>query len=447
MSLGFSSAERSVRGAADAHHAANGESKSRRPLERKAQIAYRDLMIESDISGTTRRLYFEDPYRTGFEAEVVEKSVRDEHPAVVLAETCFYPESGGQPADKGTLNGTEVLDVRDESGRIVHVLAKDLDGTRVRGEIDGRTRFERMQQHTGQHILSQVFVEILSGETRSFHMGDDVSTLEIGIGTVSDEDVDRVEDRANAVVFENRDVKTYWVDENDVDRVPLRRPPKKSGTLRIVEVDGFDFSACGGTHCRRTGEVGLIKIPGWEKIRGNVRFRFVCGFRALRDYAEKTRGLRRVAGLFSTSESEAPDCVVKALDEAKEAKKALRRLEDGLAAFEARDMCAESDGPVVRAAFSDKSPEAVRALALNIIRGGGHAAVLGLASRDVARLWLAAPESLGLDVRKAVPAVAAVVPVKGGGRSSLVELVLEDARFLEKALDAAAAELLKFLYS
>jgi alanyl-tRNA synthetase len=402
-------------------------------------------MIESEVGGTTRRLYFEDPYRTGFEAEVVEKSVRDGHPAVVLDETCFYPESGGQPADKGTLNGVEVLDVREENGRIVHVLAKDLDGTRVRGEIDGGTRFERMQQHTGQHILSQVFVEILSGETRSFHMGDDVSTLEIGIGTVSDEDVDRVEGRANAVVFENREVKTYWVDENDVNRVPLRRPPKKSGTLRIVEVDGFDFSACGGTHCRRTGEVGLIKILGWEKIRGNIRFRFVCGFRALRDYAAKTRGMRRVAGYFSTSESEAPECAAKALDEAKETKKALCRLEETLAAFEARDMCAGAEGRVVRAAFSDKSPEAVRALALNIIRGGGHAAVLGLASRDIARLWLGAPETLGADVRKIIPAVAAVVPVKGGGRPSLVELVLEDAARLNEALDAACAEIRKSL--
>lgn len=402
-------------------------------------------MVQQDVGGTTRRLYFEDPYRTGFEAEVMEKTLRDGHPAVVLDETCFYPESGGQPADKGTLNGVEILDVREENGRIVHVLAKDLDGTRVRGEIDGRTRFERMQQHTGQHILSQAFVEILSGGTRSFHMGDDVSTLEIGIGTVSDEDVDRVEDRANAVVFENRDVKTYWVDENDVDRVPLRRPAQKEGALRIVEVDGFDFSACGGTHCRRTGEVGLIKILGWEKIRGNLRFRFVCGFRALRDYAEKNRGLRRVAGFFSTSESEAPDCVAKTLDEAKETKKALRRLEDSLAAYEARDMCAGAEGRVVRAALSDKSPEAVRTLALNIIRGGGHAAVLGLVSRDRAQLWLAAPESLGADVRKIVPAVAAVVPVKGGGRPSLVELILEDPARLNEALDAAAAEIRKSL--
>lgn len=402
-------------------------------------------MSEESRVAPTRRLYFEDPYRTRFEAGIVEKTVRDGHPAVVLDETCFYPESGGQPADKGTLNGVEVLDVRGENGRIIHVLGKDLEGTHVTGEIDGRTRFERMQQHTGQHILSQVFVEILSGETRSFHMGDDVSTLEIGIGIVSDADLDRVENRANAVVFENRDVKTYWVDENDVDRVPLRRPPKKSGTLRIVEVDGFDFSACGGTHCRRTGEIGLIKIVGWEKIRGNIRFRFVCGFRALRDYAEKTRGLRRVAGLFSTSESEAPDGVAKALAEAKETKKALRRLEDSLAAFEARDMCAGAEGRVVRAALSDRSPEAVRALALNIIRGGEHAAVLGLASRDDARLWLAAPESLGVDVRKAVPAVAAVVPVKGGGRPSLVELVLEDAGLLENAIDAACAEIRKSL--
>jgi alanyl-tRNA synthetase len=137
-----------------------------------------------------------------------------------------------------------------------------------------------MQQHTGQHILSQAFWEVLKGETRSFHLGPEVSTLEIGLGAVAEAELDKVEDRANTVVWEDREVKTYFVPEERIDEVPLRRPPKKQGLLRVVEVDGFDYSACGGTHVRRTGEIGGIKIVGAEKIRGNLRFEGPVGAEA-----------------------------------------------------------------------------------------------------------------------------------------------------------------------
>ena len=161
-----------------------------------------------------------------------------------------------------------------------------------------------MQQHTGQHVLSQAFWELLKGETLSFHMGPDVSTLEIGLKTISDSDCDRVEDRANAVVWQNREVKTYFVPEERIAEVPLRRPPKKQGLLRVVEVDGFDYSACGGTHVRRTGEIGLIKLGGIEKIRGNLRFDFLCGGRALRDYRAEDRAVRKLAAAFSCPPAE-----------------------------------------------------------------------------------------------------------------------------------------------
>ena len=188
----------------------------------------------------TQRLYYDDAYLLEFEAEVVARVERDGHPAVILDRTAFYPESGGQPWDKGTLGGVEVLAALDEDGAIVHVLRSAIAAGPVLGRIDRATRLDHMQQHTGQHVLSQAFWELLKGETLSFHMGPDVSTLEIGLKTISDAGCDRVEDRANAVVWEDRPVKTYFVPEERIGEVPLRRPPKKQGLLRVVEVDGFD---------------------------------------------------------------------------------------------------------------------------------------------------------------------------------------------------------------
>ncbi|MEN6311230.1 MAG: alanyl-tRNA editing protein, partial [Acidobacteriota bacterium] len=175
---------------------------------------------ETMTAAATRRLYFEDAYLREFEAEVVERRNQEGLPAVVLDRTCFYPESGGQPWDKGTLGGIEVVQVIDVEGTILHVLRADVTETTVHGRIDWPTRFDHMQQHTGQHILSQAFFEVLKGETKSFHLGADVSTVEIGLAAASDADLDKVEERANAVVWEDREIKTYFVPEDKIGAVP-----------------------------------------------------------------------------------------------------------------------------------------------------------------------------------------------------------------------------------
>ncbi len=254
----------------------------------------------------TRRLFFEDVGLCEFAGRVVERRTVEGKPAVVLDQTAFYAESGGQPWDLGTLNGIPVLQVLDDEGAIVHVLERDVDGESVLGTIDWARRLDHMQQHTGQHVLSQAFIEIVNGETRSFHLGADVSTLEIGIGQISDETLDRVERRANEIVFEDRAVKTYFVPSERIAEVPLRRPPKVEGLVRVVEVEGFDYSACGGTHVRRTGEIGLIKVIASERIRGNVRFTFVCGGRALADSQVKTRVCRGLVGKFNVPDQGNP---------------------------------------------------------------------------------------------------------------------------------------------
>jgi alanyl-tRNA synthetase len=385
----------------------------------------------------TRRLYFEDAYLREFEADILERRIHEGFPAVVLDKTCFYPESGGQPWDKGTLGGVEVLQVVDRDGIILHVLKEDVTAASVRGLIDWPTRFDHMQQHTGQHILSQAFFEVLKGETLAFHLGADVSTLELGLRTLPEEDLDRVEDRANAVVWEDREVKTYFVPEEKIDGVPLRRPPKKQGLLRVVEVTGYDYSACGGTHCRRSGEVGLIKVLGIEKIRGHVRFEFLCGGRALADFRMKDRGVRTIAGFFSSLPKDTAAQVEKLAADHKTIKKRARKLEERLASFDAQEIIRGVSGWIISGVLADRTPEEARFLALNIIRSGEFAVLYGAAGESQGHLIFARSDSLGTDLRELIPIVGALVPVKGGGGPSLLELVTPEKDKLGPAVEAA----------
>ena len=385
----------------------------------------------------TMRLFYDDARLMEFEAEVVERREHEGLPAYVLDRTAFYPESGGQPWDKGTLDGVEVIKVVEDDGAILHVLAKEIAGPRVRGLVDRPTRFDHMQQHTGQHVLSQAFWEVLKGETLSFHLGPDMSTLEIGLRAITDADADRVEDRANAIVWEDREVKAYLVPEERIGEVPLRRPPKKHGLLRVVEVDGFDYSACGGTHCRRTGEIGAIKLGGIEKIRGNLRFEFLCGGRALRDHRGKDRTVRKLAATFSCAAADVGAQVDKLSAEHKALKKRSRRLEERLAAFEAREIVQGAPGPVISGVLDDKTPDEARFLALNITRNGPFAVVYGTRGESQGHLVLARADALDIDLRTAVPVVSAVVPVKGGGGPSLVELVTPEKARLAEAVESA----------
>ena len=371
----------------------------------------------------TVRLYFDDPYLVEFEASVVRRETRGGRPALVLDRTAFYPESGGQPADRGEINGVKVLDVQEDGDDIWHSVETDIPGGAVRGQVDWPLRFDRMQQHTGQHVLSQAFIEVLKGETRSFHLGDEVSTLEIGLDRVDESALERVERAANAVVFEDREVKTYFVSGDKIGEVPLRRPPKKEGTLRIVEVAGFDYSACGGTHVRHAGEIGLIKITRWEKIRGNLRFDFLCGRRALADYARKNALTRQLGGLFSVGDKDVPQAAEKALADLKAQKKAARAMQEALAGYEAKAVIESAPGRVIRRMFTDKTPEDVKLLALKVIRQSERIVVFGAKASPQSHIILARSDDSPLDLRQFVPLIIAKTGGKGGGSSSLVEVV------------------------
>ncbi len=387
----------------------------------------------------TRRLYFEDPYRVEFEARVLARRDLPEGQALILDQTCFYPEGGGQPADKGSLSGVEVTHVFEQDDEILHLMASPVADEAVTGRIDWDTRFDHMQQHSGQHVLSQCFHKLLNGKTVSFHLGEKISTLEIALASITDADIARIEDCANRAVFQNREIETYFVERDEIARVPLRKPPQKSGRIRVVEVAGFDYTACGGTHPRRTGEIGCIKLLKQERIRNHVRFEFVSGGRALRDYGRKQVVLSDLALKFSSGEADLPLAVDKLMTEHKELKRELRKLEERILQHEAREMVRNSAAPVIVKLFEEGSPQELRQLALAVIRSPGRVTLFGLRTGERAHLIMARSEDLEVDLRDLIPMVSPLLDAKGGGRPSLVELVGTKPSALAAALEKARA--------
>ncbi|UCE40935.1 MAG: hypothetical protein JSV17_16055 [Candidatus Aminicenantes bacterium] len=386
----------------------------------------------------TKRLYFEDPYQVEFEAHVIQRITYEGNPAVVLDKTCFYPEGGGQPADKGTIDGVLVIHVLEKDDQIIHVLEKDLSSDAVKGEINWSIRFDHMQQHAGQHILSQCFVQLFDAATRSFHLGEESSTLEVDKRNMSEEEAERVERHANDVVFQNKEIKTCFYGEKEISDVRLRRPPKKMGDIRVVEVSDFDYTACGGTHPRSTGEIGTIKILRWDRIRDNVRLEFICGIRAVQDYARKHRDLKTLSNILTVDDREIVASFEKTKSDLKMQKRINRKMQEKIIQHEAEDMIQKAEGKLLKRIFTDRSQEEIRLLTLLIIRKGEFVALFGLKGDERVHVFLACSENLGLDMRELEPVVSPLIEGKGGGRSSLVEISGQKKENLEQALEAAS---------
>ena len=213
-----------------------------------------------------------------FTAEVVAQDVTQRGTAVSLDRTAFYPTSGGQPYDIGTINDVPVIDVwEDDHGEVWHLLEHPLSDKVVIGRIDQERRLDHIQQHTGQHLLSAGFFNLCQANTIGFHLGAELSTIDLDVPELSWETAYQVEAEVNAVVWENRPVTISYVTDDKIDQVPLRKPAKVKGNIRVIWVEDYDASACGGTHARNTGEVGLVKITGIEHYKGGVRISFLCG--------------------------------------------------------------------------------------------------------------------------------------------------------------------------
>jgi len=391
----------------------------------------------------TVRLYQADSYRTEFEAAVVDVRPHGEQWAVVLDRTAFYPTSGGQPHDTGRLGGMRVTEVlEDDQERIVHIASGRVDGT-VTGTIDWPRRFDHMQQHTGQHMLSQAFLQALGAQTRAVHLGATSSTLDLELSGLTAEGAGRVEDVANQIVFEDRPVNVREVDESALADLGLRRPPKKRGLIRVVEVEGFDRSACGGTHVRRTGEVGPIKIRRWEHVKGGLRVEFLCGWRALRDHRWKNALVLELAARFTVKDAELADAVDRQAAQLRERERQVGDLRERLVDLEARRLLDDLTGTprVVAAVLPGWPAETVSALAGRLAAEAAVVAALGTAD---GRLVIARSADLDLDAAAILSGVARPRGGRGGGRPAYAQGAVPAQRIGE-AVEAARAEVMTVL--
>lgn len=381
----------------------------------------------------TQRIYYNDSYLRRFNAEVIASAPGGS--TVYLDRTAFYPTSGGQPFDLGSIAGVAVQDVVDEGDSVAHVLAAPLDPGPVECVIDWDRRFDHMQQHTGQHLLSAVFEELFGLHTVSFHLGAEASTIDLEGGPLDSAAAARAERRANQLIFENRPVTVVYEDAAQVEG--LRKPSGREGTLRIVCIDSLDRSACGGTHVRSTGEIGAILIRKLEKIRQSVRAEFLCGARAVARARADYESLNKIAQLVSASFDDAPATVAAQLEAARAAEKSRRKLDAELAVYQGKELYqATAPGPdgIRRATrrAAKGSQEELRALAQSFT--AQPKAVFVAALNDPPSILLATSADSGIDAGQTLKAALAEAGGRGGGASRMAQGSVPDAGLIEKVM-------------
>ena len=371
----------------------------------------------------TERLYYQDSYLKEFKARIIKKVKIDDQPAVVLDRTAFYPTSGGQPYDIGVIQDVSVVEVVEESKEIIHILKEELKeeiNSEVIGKINWERRFDHMQQHTGQHILSGALMKIWEAETVSFHLGEKLCTLDIAKDNLTSGEAYQVEELANRIIFEDRLIKCSFVEgEDELKSFDLRKIPDRKGKIRIIEVKDFDFSACGGTHCRASGEVGLIKITRWEKRGNEIRLEFICGKRAWEDYSWKNEMVKNIANKLTIKDTELGDVVDRILDERKEAGKKIKDLHENLQEYKALDLLhnktvKKGDIKIINKVFEDESVEEVRRLANKIINLEECVLLFGVKG-ERANLLFACSNNLNYDMNKLIKEACKFVEGRGGG--------------------------------
>jgi alanyl-tRNA synthetase len=385
----------------------------------------------------TERLYYHDCYLREFRANVIEAA--DEGRRVYLDRTVFYPTSGGQPFDMGTLGGVAVDEVVDEDDRIAHVLEAPLKDAEVAGQIDWARRFDHMQQHTGQHLLSAVLLELFDVPTLSFHMGAVTSTIDVGTPALDPKRLERVEERCAEICAEARPVAISF--EEATSELGLRKASERTGTLRIVAIEGLDRSACGGTHVRSTAEIGPLFTRKLEKLRGNVRIEFVCGLRALRQARADFRTLSEISRGLSAPFEDTPALVTGLIEKAKALEKTSERLAGELAKREGRELYAATAldaGGVRRATQRGPIDDATRARAQAFV-AGSKSVFLAVCDQPPS-LLLAASADSGVHAGNQLKAAVTAAGGRGGGNQALAQGSVPSGDALETVIESLAVK-------
>jgi alanyl-tRNA synthetase len=373
----------------------------------------------------TERLYYSDSHLIEFDARVVDVTDRvSGWTAVVLDRTAFYPTGGGQPSDTGTLNGARVAECIDDGDNgVLHVVQGSAPsrGEMVHGRVDWSRRLDHMQQHTGQHILSQAFVTLFNAPTKSFRVLETSCEIDVDLNNPTSEIIERAVELANNVIWEDRAITIRNVTSTEAAELPLRREPARDGDLRLIEIDGFDLTPCGGTHAYRTGEVGMIAVRSWERAKGLTRIEFVAGTRALADYRKANKSAREVAALFSTGRDDAPQLAAQMVEEHKELNRRIRALEEIVAGVEAEKLLTAAPAGVVSQVFDGRDVESLKKLAHALIEKPGVVALLASRDKDTARLVFARSADAPGDMSALIREACAMLDGRGGGKPDMAQ--------------------------
>ncbi|NBC30499.1 MAG: hypothetical protein GVY29_10995 [Spirochaetes bacterium] len=405
----------------------------------------------------TRTLYHEDPYLISFTA-TIERIDRVDGGSdggadaeagdllIVLDRSAFYPEGGGQPADVGTIAGGRVVDVQKRGGEIVHRVRMrsgvatqepgaaasfpQAQGESVSCSVDWEHRFDYMQQHTGQHVISGALMHVGAYPTVSVHQGEEYTTIEVGVESIPEDDLQRVEERAIDTVAADAAVRDYVVTDAEVPALDLRRPPKVSGKIRIVEIEGFDRTACGGVHLKRTGEVGWIKLIDTERIRGRVRTVWKIGTRAVRDYRLKTQVTSELTDLLSVQPAEIPERTRSLVSKLSDREWQIQNLRRRIAALVADSLVAESSaaetaGPVL-GRLAEEDADMLRDVAERVVEAHGRVVAL-VAPQESRLLWcIGVTSDRGFDFNAVRRELLDPIGGKGGGKPPFWQGIAEN---------------------
>jgi alanyl-tRNA synthetase len=415
----------------------------------------------------TERLYYNDSHLIEFEATVTDKTDRvSGWTAVILDRTAFYPTGGGQPSDTGTLDNTRVVEcVEDEENGVLHVIQGQAPevGAIVTGRVDWPRRLDHLQQHTGQHILSQAFVTLFNAPTRGFRVMQESSEIDVELTNPTNELIERAIGLANNVIWEDRQINIKSATPEEAVGLPLRKDPSRDGELRLIEIEGFDLTPCGGTHAYRTGEVGIIAVRSWERAKGLTRIEFVAGGRALTDYRRANKTARALAALFSAGRDDAANLAAHLVEENKDLHRRLRTLEEVAARVEADELLANAPATsvagttvngagvsrvsesastkIVSQVFDNRDAESLKRLALALIAHPQTVALLGAHDKDTARLVFARSSDSSSDMNVLMREACVLLEGRGGGKPDLAQGGGKNVEKLNEALDVAARTL------
>lgn len=375
----------------------------------------------------TRRLFWENPYLFETESKVERLEAKDGNFYIILDRTIFYPDmSGGQPGDEGTINGIKVQRTFEDGDDLVHILYQKPSPGKVKLKIDGERRLDFMQQHSGQHLLSGVLFRLFGVETIGFHLGDEYTTIDLDTSNLSEDELVRAELLSNKIIQSNFRIKSYMVSSDEAKLLPVRKSPSVEKNIRVVEIDGFDFSPCGGTHVGATGELGILKIIKTENYKGKIRLYFLSGQRSVDDYLNKFNSIKEISSAMSTSDSQVVERFLSIYSERNSLSKEVRELKESLLSIEGenliRDARPHGEHRIIYKVFSSMDFKELSYMGGWLTNTYDSLVLLfGIEGSSISQFMVSKSKNVELELNDIYKELSSSRQIKGGGNSNTIQ--------------------------